>query len=289
MINKELEAQIRLLEDPDKQIYSLIHQSIVKRGVEAIPILEQAWDNSLLPIVHQRIENIIHDINFNQTLSSVEKWSNEGRKVGFDILFLISKFYFQNLNKALLLEEFTKIKNEIWLEINDNLTAFEKIQILNHILFKKYQISQTKDSQEHIQNYFLSEALFNKKGNDLSIGLLYLLICAHLDWPVYGVNLPGNLILAYLNTHPKTLSSELKDEVLFYINPINNGTVFGVHEIDMYLEKNNLKAKDQFYNPISYDTLLERYLEEISLVLKQNGEDEKLIELEQIKKIIMDK
>lgn len=289
MINKELEAQIRLLEDPDKQIYSLIHESIVQRGIDAIPVLEQAWDNSLLPIVHQRIEDIIHDINFNQILEAVEKWSNESRKDWFNILFLISKFYFQNLNKALLIEEFTKIKNEIWLEINDNLTAFEKIQILNHILFKKYQISQTKEGQEHIQNYFLSEALVNKKGNDLSIGLLYLLICAHLNWPVYGVNLPGNLILAYLDTHPQKITTELKDEVLFYINPINNGTVFGVNEIDMYLEQNNLKAKDQFYNPISYDTLLKRYLDEISQVLKQNGEDEKLNELEQIKQIIIDK
>lgn len=289
MINKELEAQIRLLEDPDKQIYSLIHESIVQRGIDAIPVLEQAWDNSLLPIVHQRIEDIIHDINFNQILKAVEKWSHEGRKDWFNILFLISKFYFQNLNKALLIEEFTKIKNEIWLEINDNLTAFEKIQILNHILFKKYQISQTKEGQEHIQNYFLSEALVNKKGNDLSIGLLYLLICAHLNWPVYGVNLPGNLILAYLDTHPQKITTELKDEVLFYINPINNGTVFGVNEIDMYLEQNNLKAKDQFYNPISYDTLLKRYLDEISQVLKQNGEDEKLNELEQIKQIIIDK
>ena len=258
MINKELEAQIRLLEDPDKQIYSLLHESIVNKGVEAISTLEQAWDNSLLPIVHERIENIIHDINFNQILSSVENWSNEGRKDWFSILFLISKFYFQNLNKALLIEEFTKIKNEIWLEINDNLTAFEKIQILNHILFKKYQISQVKDNQEQIQNYFLSEALFNKKGNDLSVGLLYLLICSNLNWPVYGVNLPGNLILAYLDSHPQKLSADLRDEVLFYINPIDRGKVFGKAELEYVINSKKIENRAKYYRAATNSSMIKR-------------------------------
>lgn len=284
MINKELEAQISLLEDPDKHIYSLIHNNIINQGPEAIPFLENAWGASLVPMVHDRIENIIHEITFNQITIAAEAWVENGRKDWFTILFLISKVYYQNLNKDEIFSFFSKIKNEIWLEINDNLTAFEKIQIVNQILFKKY--SFRKDSQSEKPNFLLSETLTDKKGNDLGLGILYMLICTHLRIPVYGVDLPGNFILAFIDPQPSLDNEAYQNEILFYINPLNNGTVFGMQEIDLYIEKNKLKSKDSFYQPMSNQSLLEKYIDELGLALEQDDDKQRFNELIKIKNII---
>jgi len=285
MIDKELEAQIQLLEDPDNQIFSMVREQIVNKGLDVIPMLEYAWGNSLIPIVHDRIENIIHEINFIQIKLAVEDWVSKGRKDWFDILYLVSKFYYQNISKEKLFDLISKIKNDIWLEINNNLTAFEKIQMLNHIIYKKYEFSKAQTHKDSKNNYFISELIDTKKGNDLSLGLLYLLLCEKLDLPVYGVDLPGNFILAYVDT--KSLEGEsFKNDVLFYINPLNKGSVFGIHEIDIYLEKNNLKTTENYYKPVSNVLILERYLEELIGVLKNEGEDSRVEELKEIQQLI---
>ncbi len=285
MINKDLETQIRLLEDPDKQIYSLIYNNIIGQGEGAIPLLEQAWSNSLVPLVHQRIENMIHEISFNQTLSDFEDWVQLGRKDWFHVYYLLSKFYYQDIAEESLLDIFSKIRNDIWLEINDNLTAFEKIQIVNYILFKKYKFINTSNPQSK-SSFFLSELLDNKKGNDLSLSILYLLICNSLELPVYGVDLPGNSILVYLDSNPIGKGVGVDEEALFYINPFNNGTVFGKHEIEIYIEKNKLESSNKFFNAIGNQLILEKYLKELIKSLKQDGEGERVAELEKIMKIL---
>ncbi len=55
--------------------------------------------------------------------------------------------------------------------------------------------------------------LENKRGNPLTLCVIYLLIATKLDLPVYGVNLPNLFILTY--KHP------VVDQ--FYINVYNKG------------------------------------------------------------------
>ncbi|MBN2668902.1 MAG: transglutaminase family protein [Bacteroidales bacterium] len=287
MINKDLEAQVKLLEDPDLQIYRMVKPTIVNQGSEIIPYLETVWGNSLLPIVHSRIEDIIHTINFTQVLLHAEKWVDTGRKDWLSILLTISKVYFQAIDESLLKSQFEQIKREIWLELNDNLTAFEKIQIVNYIIYKKHKIKRINQTKPDGKPFFVSEVLTHKKGNDYSLGLFYKVLCQSLDLPVYGIDLPGNFILAYLNTNHVNWANQNAEDVLFYINPFNNGAVFGHQEIEQYIEKNKLKVTENQLNPTSNIMILKSYFSLIQENLKSNNEFEKADELEQLMKIIL--
>ena len=44
---KELKAIIALLDDPDKEVVNMISDTLLKRGIEAVPELEKAWENTL--------------------------------------------------------------------------------------------------------------------------------------------------------------------------------------------------------------------------------------------------
>ena len=288
MIDKEFAAQIQLLEDPDKQIFSMIREQIVKQGKEVVPILEQAWGSSTIPLVHKRIEDIIHEINFNQIVYGIKEWLLKGHKDWFSIMFLMSKFYFQNIKKEELKAEILKIRNDIWLELNDNLTALEKIKIINHIFYSKYKFAQNTKHKNSKNNFFISELLSTKRGNDLSLGLLYLMLCESLDLPVYGVALPGNFILTYLNSPiDEEDYKAFKNDALFYINPLTGGAVFGMNEIDTYLEKNKIKATENYYNPANNLTILKQYIERLISVMNPSEEKGKIEELEQIKQLLL--
>lgn len=60
----DLIAKIKLLDDPDENIYQTIKNSIISDGIDAIPLLEKAWGNEYNPLIQERIEEIIKTIQF---------------------------------------------------------------------------------------------------------------------------------------------------------------------------------------------------------------------------------
>jgi hypothetical protein len=287
MIQEKLYAQISLLDDPDKKVFKIVRENIVTKGESAISELEEAWDSTQIDLVHSRIEDIIHDINFNEIINSVQEWKFRGEKDWFEILFLISKFYFHNINKESLKREISKIKNDIWLELNDNLTALEKIKVFNRIFYDKYGFAKYKSEHQYKNSFFLSELLINKKGNDLSLALLYLLLTDSLGLPVCGIDLPGNMILGYQMEDISSDYKEFSNEILFYINPLNKGMAFGADVVYNFLDKNELDLDDKFFKASSRTNLIIRYIDELKLVIERDHEVNKLNELKKIQELVI--
>ena len=60
----EIKALIRLLDDDDPEVFESVNARILSYGAVVIPELEEAWDASLDPELHERIEELIHQIQF---------------------------------------------------------------------------------------------------------------------------------------------------------------------------------------------------------------------------------
>ena len=72
--DSEIRSLIRLLDDDDPEINELIQGKILSLGSEVIPFLEREW--SLIEDIYhqQRVENVIHQIQFNQLVSDFKTW-----------------------------------------------------------------------------------------------------------------------------------------------------------------------------------------------------------------------
>ncbi len=286
MNTNDLQAQIQLLEDPDDRIYQMIRTQLVEQGEMVIPILEKSWGLSSYPIVNQRIETIIHDINFQSLLNEAQEWASKGGRDLLQAQLLISRFFFENLNIPVLISDYEKLKNEIWLEINDNLTALEKIGMLNHIFFKTNQFRLADNSKDGINAYLLSETITRKSGNDMGLGLLYLNLAMDLGMPIYGVDLPGNFILAYLDVNQDVHGYFDENNILFYVNPANKGVVFGLQNIETYLKQIKLEKEPHFTKPSSTFVVLKRLVHRLKEELKKNNETEKILELDKLSEVL---
>jgi len=133
--HKELSALIRLLDDPDSSVFDKIRDKIYSYGSLAIPVLEDAWENSFDNTIQQRIENIIHSLQMDDLYRELHTWTHMGAS---DLLMghlLISRHQYPDLDEAKIREQVMQIKHDVWLEINNNLTSLEKIKVLNHIMY----------------------------------------------------------------------------------------------------------------------------------------------------------
>lgn len=274
----EIKALVSLLDEPNEENYVSIRSKINAYGLKAIPFL---YENSAISDNAEhiiRIKNLINDIYFKDTYQSLSLWSEEEGHDLIDAFLSISRMLNPEIDTEKYLAEYEKIRKDVWLELNDNLTALEKIRVLNHIIYDYYMFSgQTSPNGNKLKLYSPDHLFDNKKGNSLSLGILYLAIAQNLKLPIYGVDLPGHFVLCYLDEKVNLRSSDdnSKDDILFYLNAMNKGAVFTRNEIESFILQMNVKPESSHFQPCSNKTIIKRLLREVSQEVKLSGDESK--------------
>lgn len=274
----EIKALVSLLDEPNEENYVSIRSKINAYGIKAIPFLDENVATSNNPEHKERIKSLINEIYFNDTYESLSLWSKEDGNDLIEAFLSISRMLNPEIDTEKYFAEFEKIRKDVWLELNDNLTALEKVRVLNHIIYDFYMFSgQRSPNGNKLKLYYPDHLFENKKGNSLSLGILYLAIAQNLELPVYGVDLPGHFVLCYLDDKINLGSSDdgSKQEVLFYLNAMNNGAVFTRNEIESFVLQMNVEPENSHYLPCSNKSIIKRLLREVSKEVKLNGDESK--------------
>lgn len=196
-------------------------------------------------------------------------------------VLLVNRYQYPDLDEGKIKRRLHQLKQDVWLELNDNLTGFEKVRVINHVLFDVHNLSGNKKNYHAPQNSYLNNVLESGKGNPLTLSIIYILICEMVDVPVYGVNLPNHFILAYLDELGiiSKLSGEENDGVLFYINPFSRGTIFNRKEIEQFLDQLKLEKKKEYFKPCDNISIVKRIITNLVYSYEKLGYKDKAEEL----------
>ena len=142
----EITALVDLLEDPDELIFDQIKHKLIEIGPNAIPHLENAWENKDFGLLFQsRIESLIHDIQYKDLVQTISKWIRSPKEL-IDGVLLISKYQYPTLNRKEIEDQFNTITNDVKTQISEHMTGIEKIMTINHILFDIYKFKGDKEN-----------------------------------------------------------------------------------------------------------------------------------------------
>ncbi len=280
MINEaEIHSLIRLLDDPDREIYQHVHEKLLSYGPAAITYLENAWEQAFDTVQQERIANLVHEIQFGLVKNDLELWHQSG---AFDLLqgvLIINKYQYPDLDEQKIINQIEAIKRDIWMQMMFEGSPAEQVKLINHVLYNIYGFSGNTTNHQDPQNSYLNQVLESKKGNQISLAIIYSIIAQKLDIPIYGVNLPQHFILAYMD---ETAKGEIESGILFYINAFNKGFIFGRRDVDNFLKQLNLKLDKQFYEPCSNTDIVRRILRNLISAYENLGSAEKVQELNEL-------
>jgi len=277
---REIKALISLTDEPDDRIFAEIAEKIFSYGSTAIPYLEERWENSFDTEMQHRILEIIHKIQFETVTTQLNNWVNSGAMNLFEAYIIITRFQYPDINETEIINKIEAIRKDIWLELNSELTALEKIKVVNHILFEVHKFGGNSEDFHAPQNLYLNTLLETHKGNPLSLGMLYIIIAQQLDIPVYGVNLPDHFVLAYTNElDEESLEFLDKNEVLFYINPFSKGAVFSRKEVELFITQLKIEPKEFFFQPCKNVDIIRRLINNLIYSYEKSGHVQKTKEL----------
>ena len=292
----EISAMIMLLDDNDKEVVQQVESHLVSFGEVAIPYLETRWNDDFSLVQQQKLEQIIHQIQFDALKRDLESWRLSEQQDLFEGIMLLNRFQYPNLNIQEVKNKIEKIRLDAWLELHYELTALEKIRILNHVFYDLHGFKGNTQVYHSPDNSFVNKVLDKKEGNPISLAVLYSIVAQKLGIPVFGINLPQHFILAYL--YDKELNGTdlmqknilIKEnklhKVMFYINPFNKGLIFTRQNVEDFVNQLKLIHDDSFYLPCNNVEILKRVLRNLTAAYKSKNQEDKMAELEVLMRVL---
>ncbi len=279
---KEISALLNLIDDPDEEVFGAVSARIVDYGSTIIPTLEHWWETIPNEQVQNRIEGLIHRLQYRELTRNFTDWKEASRHELLTGALLVATFQYPDLATAPVITDTERLRRNIWLELNNYLTPLEQVNVFHNILYGYFGLRTVTREESRTEDFFIQNVLSNKKGTQAGNGLLYLVLCELLDLPVRAIQIPDQFILAYV----KPSQEDDAQNATFFMDP-SGGQIYTYRDIETYFKRINEPLNQEYLRPLtnietiiyilkllakSYDPLKEGYkiteLKELARYLK---------------------
>ncbi|ELR72714.1 hypothetical protein C900_01093 [Fulvivirga imtechensis AK7] len=267
MQENEIKALVSLLDDEDAQIIAHVEEKIISLGEEVIPFLETEWESNLNPMVQERIEDLIHILQFDLLKSRLSAWFEQEEGDLLEGMWLVATYQYPDLELQKLRQDLEQIYYDAWLEFKPEAHPYDQVKLLNSVLFSKLKFGANTKNFHSPGNSMINVVLETKKGNPISLCVLYMLVAQKLKMPVFGVNLPNLFILTY--------KGENENFPQFYINAFNRGLIFSKEDIDNYIAELRIHPQSSYYQPCDHKEIVLRSLRNLVNSFEKIGDHAK--------------
>ena len=268
MNKTEIKAMISLLDDSDEDVALHIERRIVSLGEGIIPFLEEEWEETLNPDLQKKIEDLIHNLQFDGLMQRLREWKQEGGQDLLKGLWLVNSYLYPDVEYGTITQAMDQLYFDAWTHMKSEMHPYDQVKSLNNVLFREKKFSANTKNFHSPASSMLHLVLETKRGNPLTLCAIYMIIAKRLEMPVYGVNLPNLFILTYK-----------MDGIQFYINVYNKGLILSKADIDNYILQLNLNPVDIFYEPCTNLDIIKRALRNLAFSFEKMDDLDKAAEV----------
>lgn len=238
-----------MLEDEDFEVSKHVEEKIISIGSGVIPFLEKEWEGSFNPTMQRKIEDLIHLLQFDALKVRLQKWVNDGAADLLEGAWIVATYQYPDLELDFLRKQIEQMFYEVWVEFKRDIHPYDQVKLINSTIFDKLKFKANTKNFHSSGNSMINVVLETKRGNPISLSILYILIAKKLELPISGVNLPNLFICTYK-----------EGETQFYINVFNKGLIFSKSDIENYVQQLHLNPIDLFFEPCSNEDIIKRVL-----------------------------
>lgn len=271
MTNKsEIESLIYLLEDTDKEVIEQVQSRIISLGSAIVPHLEEQLYQADNALQIERLQSLLKRLRYDELIAYFKVWLKDGAKDLLGAVINIAKIKYPEIDRQEIENQIDKIKLDAWLELQYDLTSYEKVRILNHIFYNVHLYQGDSEDYHNSDNSFINKVLDRKRGNPISLAIIYSLVAQRLNIPIFGVNLPQHFVLGYkadgdfdlikAYNELSSFNGNETGEVLFYINPFSQGLILSHDSIREFLTQIKVETREDYFNICSNKAIVQRII-----------------------------
>ena len=258
----EIAALVKLLDDPDELIFDQIRAKLMEIGPECIPLLEKAsFEDNYGALFTSRAQHLIHEIGLNKLKIDHLKWLKYPHKL-IDGVTQLDQYFFPNVTSNFIHHEIKEMIKDIQPYIHFKMTPIEKVKLINQVIYEIYKVKGDKKNYHDPKNSSFGHLIQHKRGNPLTISILYIEIARLMNIPIKGINLPNHFIVGYIKDDISIdkMTKFKREDVLFYINPFSKGVILKHSDIDDFLKEIRLDYNEYYFTPCDHKDITKRML-----------------------------
>lgn len=263
-----------LLDDSDEEVYLIVRDKLIEAGTDNLPLFEKALGSADNLLQNERLESIIDQLKAISLGNKMVQWAHSENKSLLEAWALISSIQNIEVPSEKVEKLIQQLVQDIWLELNESQTSFEKIAIVNHVFFDTYHFELNYLDISAIENCYINNLLISRKGNPISLTILYCIIVKQLNLPVQPIGINYNMFLGYFDPKvSKEAYGESAHPFLFFINMEHKGAIVGIKEMEFFIKENKEYWNDRLV--LSNEELIRKLLIFVKESYLAKGEGEK--------------
>ena len=241
-------ALVSLLADDDPAIYNSVRQKLLACGPAA-----REWLRPYLlsndPVLRRRVTQITRhfgrQVADNRFLAFCLK---QGEELDLEqSAWLLAQTQYPDAN----VEAYQALLDDFAGELRERVVfapgARGILAAANEFIFAKLGFAGNEEKFYEPENSYLNMVIDRRKGNPMSLCLVYMLIARRLHLPVTGIGLPGHFICRF-----QTSCEEI------YIDCFNQGKLMTKADCIHYLVRGNYDVQDEYLSPLTPRRMLMR-------------------------------
>ena len=172
--SSEAESLLTLLQDRDEVALALVRDRIMFLGW---PAVSYCFENLTRVVPSDRraaVRRFLHSISSSCSVDELERLLEEG-----NFFFVPDGLYYLS---RILMPELTPG------ELRDNMTAVEKVEMLNYIVFERYGFQLSRGGMDGYEDrILLPEIMERRMAGVVGLSAVYFLLASYAGLPVYPV------------------------------------------------------------------------------------------------------
>jgi len=230
MSGSEIQALMALLDDPDEGVYLHVRSKLLEQGESILPLLRsRSSDDEDCAVTQSRLNELMNGVLEQQAHAGLMKWAVDDKPSILEGAFWLESVCGFGGDRTAGEAIFKQLRRDVWLELNEELTALEQIRILNHVLFSNWGFSGIPLSAQQAKHALPASVLSERSGGPLGLGILYWALAESLSISLHPISVSGLFFLAYVD--PTWDHSTGTPPIWFYINPFQDGEMLSPEEL----------------------------------------------------------
>ena len=266
---KQRKALVSLLADEDPKVYRTVRQKILSCGpIAAQWVREHCLSND--PVLRRHAQEI--NLYFSRQDADTQLLAfclNQGED--FDLeqgALLLARTQYPEINIEAYSAWLDRMAEELRERVNMSGDPVQILGAMASYLFTEQRFAGDETNFHDPDNNYLNRVLDRRKGNHISLSVVYLLVARRLGLPVAGIGLPGYFVCRYQSS---------RQEV--YIDPFRKGRLLAKADCVKYVVQLQHRFDDSCLVPVSARRILLRIcanLHQIYTHLKSPAQSERL-------------
>jgi len=274
----EIRSLLKLLDDENSEIVSVVRRKLLEGGASAIPILEEAIP-AASSVLKDRIQSIVAEIVASDVKTQLTELLHTPGDIDLESsALLLARYGYPNED----LRWCSRLLDEYAHELDSKLdTHHDPIEILSIIVrFLGAEKGFRGDMEDYYNpdNSYLNRVLEKKTGLPISLCTIYLLVGKRLNIPLYGIGMPGHFLIKY----------RVGEEEIF-VDPFKGGKLLSRNDCREFLELTGLGFREEFLETVSHQQMVDRMIRNLIVAYRQRGELQHVAALRSFLEVIQNK